>query len=670
MPAVQQAASGQWHPGEDEMHRLLGVPNMDNPTMPGLPMAYGRWMSQAPLLALGAIDDQGRVWTTVLGGAIGVATPIARGTLAIKSTTHLWPGSSATRPGVSIDPVLQALLGRTPDQTERASQEKETGQPKDSSLLTVDHGPAGKLVSGLAIDFEQRTRVKIAGRVFRGVVKTTASGIGPGSPESPLPAQTGLAVTVDETLGNCPKYINRRLITPHEAAPRLQHERLPLSEESVNLIGTADTFFISSRHGGRSMDTNHRGGEPGFVRILSNSAQDGVVLVYPEYSGNRLLQTLGNIASDPAVGVTFPNFETGDVLYTTGRAEVLLGSEAASLLPHSNVAVRITVDAARFVHDALTFRGSSLDRSPYNPPARRLALELTAAHPDHARQSNREGRPSSVGTATLIGAERLTPTISRYRFQMLADGSSKSQAGSANWQPGQHVTLDFSAHLDRGWAHMRDHDPRSLNDDYIRSFTITGGPAPGLMNDVEKSAHGGEFEITVRTKGAVTGLLSSWAPRTRLEVPVLGFGGEGSPGSAGAANLAEATVTSVAIAGGVGITHFMTWTGSRTHRLRILWSLRSEDLPLALDFLKGHKPSRLGMTLFVTGPANARREATVRELRESGVDIHERRIEQNDVLGASVRAAREFTVCASPSLTTSILHWIQGEPLTVASFQY
>ena len=44
------------------------------------------------------------------------------------------------------------------------------------------------------------------------------------------------------------------------------------------------------------MGTNHRGGSPGFVRVASNKpGPGGCTLVYPEFSGNRLYQTLGNL---------------------------------------------------------------------------------------------------------------------------------------------------------------------------------------------------------------------------------------------------------------------------------------------------------------------------------------------------------------------------------------
>jgi hypothetical protein len=78
----------------------------------------------------------------------------------------------------------------------------------------------------------------------------------------------------------------------------------------VDLIHKTDLFFMSSTNGD-SMDTNHRGGPVGFMRVASNEADKedgggGVVLVYPEYSGNRLYQSLGNLYLIPTIGIGHP----------------------------------------------------------------------------------------------------------------------------------------------------------------------------------------------------------------------------------------------------------------------------------------------------------------------------------------------------------------------------
>ncbi|MFG1926468.1 pyridoxamine 5'-phosphate oxidase family protein [Cryptosporangium sp. NPDC048952] len=597
----------EWHSGEEAMHRLLHVPYEENPTVPGLPMAYGHWMAQSPLLALGTVDENDHVWTTVLGGSAGVTRPIAAGALGLSTPAHLRP----TTGRVGFDPVLEALFS------------------DDAEI--VDYAGRGKLVAGLAMDLEQRTRVKIAGRMLRGVVRGKESG-------SRVDVQ--MAVAIDETLGNCPKYLNRKIVRPHEASPELISDRLPLDPDAVDLIGRADIFFISSRHGAESMDTNNRGGNPGFVRVLSNSDDEGVTLVYPEYSGNRLFQTLGNLKTDPTVGVTFPDFETGDVLYATGRAEILVGADAAALLPHSAVAVRIDVDAARFVRDGLPFRGRPLDPSPYNPPVRKLARELDGSDPAVS--------PTGIGTATLVGKQSITPTVSRYTFLLGSDFPQPEP-----WQAGQHVTLDFSAHLDRGWSHMRDHDPRSLNDDYVRSFTISSPPprSGGLG--------GAEFDVTARTNGPVTKLLARWRPGTTLTAAVLGFGGVGFVDSADDV---------VVVAAGVGITPLLAQAPEvleSGRELRVLWSLRADDIPLAVDVLERIDGLAAKTDLFVTGPG-LERDALAR----LGARVHTRRVEKADVLGAGEKGQRRFYVCTGRAFRESVLDWVGGEDVHSEAFEY
>ncbi|MGW2092198.1 hypothetical protein [Promicromonospora sukumoe] len=640
------------------MHRLLGVPPQDNPTIPGLPGAYALWMAQSPLLALGTVDREDRIWTTVLGGRAGVVRPIAEGVLGVSSAAHLGPRGEGVGPGwTGFDPVLEALFSGTTD-----------GR-------VVDHA-GGKMVAGLAMDLEERTRVKLAGRVLRGVVVTDEAAPSGSWSEDPARVDVQLALSVEETLGNCPKYLNSKAVWTHEASPRLVSESLPLPREAVELIGRSDIFFLSSRHGSgddaESMDTNNRGGAPGFVRLFSNDADEGVVLVYPEYSGNRLFQTLGNLQTDPAVGITFPDFGTGDVLYLSGRAEVLVGADAATVLPHSKVAVKVTVEAARFVSDGLPFRGRPLAPSPYNPPVRRLAREAHGTDGRTGGVAETADGPAAIATATLVRSSRITPTVHRHTFRLSPDTLSPRAAEAfsrlAPWRPGQHVTLDFSAHLDRGWSHMRDHDPTSLNDDYVRSFTISSAPEQRPAHadgDRTGALDGVELDVTVRTHGPVTRLLSRWVPGSAPAVPVLELGGE--------EDLLAPDENLVVVAGGVGITPVLAHLGQGAwpgRRLPVLWSLRADDLPLAVDLLERAGQAELDVTLFVTGTLDASGQDDLETLARLGAVVRTRRIGKDDVVGAGTEGHARFWVCAGPGLRRSLLEWLDGEQVSFVSFDY
>ncbi|MFD8192286.1 pyridoxamine 5'-phosphate oxidase family protein [Streptomyces wuyuanensis] len=672
-----------WHHGEVTMQRLLGVPYFDNPTTRGLPMEYGLWMAQSPLFALGTVDENGHLWTTILGGQPGTTRPIEAGVLALSSLAHLErrpEEGNAER--IGFDPVLEALFSDKGSRISEADDGKieASGDGPFHDARVVNHGGSGKQVSGLAINLETRSRVKLAGRMLGGAVlarqpEENAAAVG----DEGRPVNVHMAVAVDETLGNCPKYLNRKIVWPHEASPTLVSDVLPLPPEAVALIGKSDIFLITSRHGTETMDTNVRGGAPGFVRVFSNSGADDVSLVYPEYSGNQLYQTLGNLKSDPTVGITFPDFETGDILYVTGRAEILIGADAASVLPHSKLAVRVKVEAARFVRDGLPFRGRLLDQSPYNPPVRKLTREINGSDSGFIK-TDADGKATSVATATLIRKSAVTPTISRYTFRLAPDpSSSRSSDEFSNlkpWRAGQHVLLDFSAKLDRGYSHMREHDPRSLNDDYIRSFTITSPPAPLTGHTAGKqpeSLTGAEFEITVRKQGPVTNLLAGWNPGSSLEAAVLGFGGEEDMRFADTTAEADADDDTVVVAAGVGITPLMAQAQPALEagrRLKVLWSLRADDLPLAVDVLG--RLDGLGTTtkLFVTGAVDAGQDAEIENLRRLGAQVHTRRIEKADVLAEGVAGRRRFYVCTGPSLRRSVLEWTVGEYVKSESFDY
>lgn len=184
-------------------------------------------------------------------------------------------------------------------------------------------------------------------------------------------AEIQLVLKIEQSLGNCPKYLNKKVIEPATSAPELVSDSPQLPQQALDLLAKSDLFFVSSAQHNTDMDTNHRGGPPGFFRVESNE-ESGAVLGWPEYSGNRLYQTLGNLAINPQAGICVPDFETGDMLYLTGKTEILVGKDAAAFLPRSNLCVKLTVTAARFVKQALPFRGKSGELSPYS--------ELIASH--------------------------------------------------------------------------------------------------------------------------------------------------------------------------------------------------------------------------------------------------------------------------------------------------
>lgn len=408
-----------------------------------------------------------------------------------------------------------------------------------------------------------------------------------------------------------------------------------LPPEAVKLLSKTDLFFVSTSHGAYDGDCNYRGGPVGFVRLLTNTSSS-TVLVWPEYSGNRLYQTLGNLSTTPLAGLCFPDFETGDALYVTGTTEILIGADAAAILPRSNLAVKLTVNAARFVASVLPFSGTPGDPSPYNPMVRYLASERLVAPTD-----------SSMNTAKLLNQTILTPTISCFRFAL---------SNPATYRAGQYVTLDLSSHLDIGYAHMRDDDPRSLNDDFVRTFTVSS--PPGLAPDGPKPADrlaDDEFEITIRRVGVVTDFLFKHGLDSRggdLEVGVKGFGGS--------FEIAQAEGETVGfVAGGVGITPLMPYLQDSKldlTRLNVLWSVREGDVGLVASVVQQCPALAERLRIFSTGMSGGSSDV-IAKLEKAGVQVKRRRLLRGD-LDSDVR---KWYLCTSTPLRKLLLDWLGEE---------
>lgn len=610
-PEMSFVLSGMpWHEGEERMHRLTKVENQENPNSPYLTPGAAQMLQRAPLLALGTVDGEGRPWATLWGGETPLAQPVAQSVVGIRTMVDS-----------KYDPVVDVLYGGCAD-----------GE-------VIREQGVGRMVSALTIDLEKRRRVKLYGRMVAGAL----GNIGPhNDTESPASVgQVQLVVKIEQSLGNCPKYINCKRIYPVLPEPKSISDTTPLPQEALGLIAKADTIFISSCDHDKDMDMNIRGGPPGFVRVQSNN-DSSTVLVWPEYSGNNLYQTLGNLQTSPKAGLVFPDFETGDVLYVTGDTEILIGKEANALIPRSRIAVRLTLTGARFVQKGLPFRGELLERSPYNPNVRLLASEKSLPEA-------REIADSSV-MAKLIKKERLTPTIYRYRFSI----SDPPAAGP--WKPGQYVALSFQDELDMGYSHMRDDDPRSLNDDYLRTFTVSSRPGEGI--------HGEEFEIMARTVGNVTRYLSMQSERSGLEVPLRGFGGEfrveQNPG--GMIGF---------IAGGIGITPLLAQLEDLdVSRLRLFWSLHVRDMGLVHDTFIRNSSLAKSTLLYVSGQLSDVREEDASKwdwISKVGAGIVQRRLRADDVVPYD---AAEWYLCTGVGLRTEILGWLSGKMVHYEDFNY
>ena len=173
---------------------------------------------------------------------------------------------------------------------------------------------------------------------------------------------------VEHAYPNCPKYIQRRVIAMPEYFEKTQAiatEGIELSEDAINWIKSADTFFVASAGLDGKLDASHRGGNPGFLEITEN----GLIKV-PDYPGNSLFNTFGNIVQNPQVGLLFIDFEKRQTLQLTGTASLLFDQTSDSDLAKTRGTGRFWLfKPARYIHTVEHHRvgWNFLDYSPFNP---------------------------------------------------------------------------------------------------------------------------------------------------------------------------------------------------------------------------------------------------------------------------------------------------------------
>jgi len=253
---------GAFHAGERAVQARAGVDaearSLGRGISAGIPPGAGPFLAAQRIAILAGVDEMDRVWASLVSGNPGFITAPDARTLRLAA-------------GLPSDDPLSA------------------GLAKDRAL--------GVLV----FDPERRRRLRINGRV----VDTDAGAI---------------EIRTEEVFGNCPKYIQARAAdgdTRHDRGGAVTRGRV-LTPGQRHAIETADTLFIASVHAGTGADASHRGGQPGFVRVV-----DDRTLRIPDYSGNNMFQTLGNIAADPRVGVLLVDFDTGTTRQLTGNARIL-----------------------------------------------------------------------------------------------------------------------------------------------------------------------------------------------------------------------------------------------------------------------------------------------------------------------------------------------------------
>lgn len=326
-------------------------------------------------------------------------------------------------------------------------------------------------------------------------------------------------------------------------------ERLP--DDVVDFITHADTVFLGSIYKAKPSDEpqysshagmNARSGLPGFVRVLPSN---GRTIVLPDYSGNRFMSSLGNIASSELASLTIVSFTTGDILYLSCQAQVLIGQAAFEIMPRQGVVTVIEPTGYIFVQDALPVRqayGTDVERSPYSPPIKYL----------HEEKQHMEAETDSI-VARLSSATLFADDIATLRFNVTYHGVDRLKI-----KPGQAIALNFMDWMgEPEYQHMAANTPWLLNDDRVRTWTVSR---------VDQHETISWFDLTMREKkgGIVTTALFNVIRKyaelqgteadinlrgLEIDTPVAGITGE--------FDLPDGALNILLVAGGIGITPFL-----------------------------------------------------------------------------------------------------------------
>ncbi len=302
-----------YHQGELEMQKRAGVSEMARRVGNGIhseiPPAAQAFLEEQPFVVIGSAVNTGEVWASLLTGEPGFVRVLDAHTVGIEAI----PSAG--------DPLMEGLR-------------------HDASA-----GNRSLEVGLLAIEPETRRRMRLNGAAEW------------------LP-QGGLLLHTREVYANCPKYIQARSIESvfdSELPLRPIQRGAMLTTEQQEWIANADTFFIASAANGRA-DASHRGGNLGFVHVL-----DATTLEFPDYSGNMMFNTLGNLTVNPNAGLLFLDFDSSATLHLTGTAKVIWDPRRAAAFAGAERIVEFHLIQAIQLPRANSHRFRFLEYSRFNP---------------------------------------------------------------------------------------------------------------------------------------------------------------------------------------------------------------------------------------------------------------------------------------------------------------
>ena len=117
--------------------------------------------------------------------------------------------------------------------------------------------------------------------------------------------------------------------------------RTAFTDDDKAFVESAPFFFLATADGEGRPDCSFKGGMPGFVRVTGPAE-----LAFPDYDGNGMFRSLGNIAVNGEVGLLFIAMDAAPRrLRVNGRATIADGDPLLQTFPGAQLLVRVAARA-------------------------------------------------------------------------------------------------------------------------------------------------------------------------------------------------------------------------------------------------------------------------------------------------------------------------------------
>ena len=550
-----------WHEGETYIQQKVGVAERmaavgQRVIRDFMPDQHRDFYAQLPFIVLGSVDGRGDAWATFLEGCPGFMSS---------------PSSTALNIAAKRDP----------------------SDPASEGLVE------GRPIGLLGMEMHTRRRNRMNGFVSN-------------SPD-------GFRVDVDQSFGNCPRYIQLRdfefVRAPGEAFAGGVEDLPDLDGAARSMIATADAFFVASyadRENRRQVDVSHRGGKAGFVRV----GDDGTLTI-PDFDGNLFFATLGNIVLNGKAGLVFVDYASGDMLQMTGDSEVILDSPE--------------IAAFQGAERLWTFKARRIIRR-----RNALALRWSFRHDGWSANSLMTGdwvqaadRLRAMDLATRWRVLTVTRIVEESAFIRSFHLQPSDGAGLLPHVAGQHLPIRISV--------------PGVDKPVIRTYTLSVAPSDGL------------YRISVKRDGAVSqhlhdhirvgDTIEARAPAGRFTID------------------ARATRPAVLLAGGVGITPLLAmlrhvvYEGLRKERIRPIFLFQAarsrQERPFDREIAELVNAARGAVRLIrVLSDANGAEEgADYDAIGRIDMSLLSRHLPFNDY---------DFYLCGPPQFAQSLYYGLRG----------